>query len=102
MNLTKFFIVALMGIVGVILADETDYSYWRPDDATNFDEVAYQSLQSIPHEKQDLTATPIAKFLSGIQNRQFVSSIAPVSVSPIPQSMSCLYPTLIVFKFHFS
>ena len=83
MNLTKFLIVALLGIVGVILADETDYSYWRPDDASNFDEVAYQSLQSIHHERQDSVnpiANVIGKFANGIQNRQFAAGIAPVSI----------------------
>ena len=82
MNLIQFVIVAFVGLIGVILADKTDYSYWRPEDATNFDEVAYQSLQSIPHEKQD-TVNPIAnaigKFANGIQNRQFAAGIAPVS-----------------------
>ena len=79
MNLIQFVIIAFVGLIGVILADHSDYSYWKPENSANFDEVAYQSLQSVTDERQDLSPHPIAKFVNGIQNRQFGGGIAPVS-----------------------
>ena len=71
-----------VGLLGLIYAGEDSYySYWKPDNSANFDEDAYQSLQSVPHEKQDFANPhPIGKFVNGIQNRQFGGSLIPVSI----------------------
>ena len=79
-TLAKLSIV--IGLVGLIYAGEDSYySYWKPDNSANFDEDAYQSLQSVPHEKQDFANPhPIGKFINGIQSRQLGGSLVPVSV----------------------
>ena len=71
-----------VGLLGLIYAGEDSYySYWKPEDSSNFDEDAYQSLQSVPHEKQDFANfNPIGKFINGIQSRQLGGSLVPVSV----------------------
>ena len=79
MNLIQFVIIAFVGLIGVILADHSDYSYWKPENSADFHEDAFQSLQSVNHERQDLSPHPITKFVNGIQNRQFGGGIAPVS-----------------------
>ena len=79
MNLIQFVIIAFVGLIGVILADQSDHSYWKPENSADFHEDAFQSLQSVNDERQDLSPHPIAKFVNGIQNRQFGGGIAPVS-----------------------
>ena len=78
-TLSKFFPIFLV-LFGVILATEDSYySYWRPENSADFHEDAFQSLQSVNQERQDLSPHPITKFINGIQNRQFGAGIAPVS-----------------------
>ena len=79
------------GLIGLIHAgrDSSSYSYWKPDNSADFDEYEdegyeeYQSLQSVPLEKQDfVNPHSLGKFINGIQDRQsFSATLAPVSVN---------------------
>ena len=80
MKFTNFIWITI-GLVGVILAEESNYSYWRPEASADFDEDAFQSLQSI--ERQDFEdlpkPAPIAGFGNGIR-RQFELGSPAVSI----------------------
>ena len=71
MKFTNFMWI-IVGLVGVILAEESYYNYWKPEGSADFDEEAFQSLQSI--ERQDLEdpprPAPIVQFGNRIR-RQF-------------------------------
>ena len=74
------FLPIFLALVGVILATEDSYyNYWRPENSDDFHEDAFRSLQSVHNKRQDLTNSPIAKLINGIQSRQFGTSIVPVS-----------------------
>ena len=68
----------IVGLVGVILAEESYYSYWRPEASADFDEEAFQSLQSI--ERQDFEdaprPAPIVQFGNGIRRQLDLGSPA--------------------------
>ena len=75
MKITNFLWI-IVGLVGVILAEESYYNYWKPIGSENFDEEAFQSLQTINRQDFETPSgsdpNPIAHFVNGIiQNRQF-------------------------------
>ena len=79
LTLSKFCPIFLV-LFGVIFATEDPYySYWRPKNSADFLKDAFQYLQSVNHERQDLSPHRIAKFVNGIQNRQFIARIAPLT-----------------------
>ena len=80
MNFTKF-IYIIVGLIGIILADDSYYSYWKPDNSqVDFTNEAYQSLQTVAHDRQTLAApTPLVKLTNGIRSRQFETGTIPVS-----------------------
>ena len=73
-TLAKLLTIGLIGLIIAVAGDDSNYSYWKPENSANYDEYeTYQSLESVSH--------PISKFVNGIQNRQsFGASIAPVSI----------------------
>ena len=68
----------MVGLVGVILAEESYYNYWKPVGSEEFDEEAFQSLQSI--ERQDFEdpprPAPIVQFGNGIRRQLDLGSPA--------------------------
>ena len=80
MNFTKFSYI-FVGLIGIILADDSYYSYWKPQTSeVDLNHEAYQSLQVVHDRQSSAAPAPLVKFTKSIRSRQFETGTIPVSL----------------------